>query len=318
MRWLVPISFLLPLTISTAAFAGGDQKSNCPPGSWFCESVSIGGGGDSDDAASAPKRADDDLAKSPDDAPTGAAKNKKRKRVQVDDDTSDAPDATPQTEADPDTVVIVRRRHRRGERVMVVRDGEHAAPRVRRERRWHETFGLNLRVEGAAFIPKNNTDVAGMGGAGLSFRWRPSPWFAFDLGTDIVGGNDWNNDERVEFSGSLSGILFFNPQHRVQVYAIGGVHLAHAEVSTACATLDYGYGGYGGYCNDATRNYFGGQAGLGLEFRIARHFGMFADGLGIIRTRIDSEQPEFVDANTGQTTNTSGAMLFRTGVNFWW
>ncbi len=110
----------------------------------------------------------------------------------------------------------------------------------------------------------------------------------------------------------------------MQVYAIGGLHLSHAEVGTTCydtmypTDTRYGYDYYGG-CGSSSRNYFGGQFGLGLEFRIARHFGLFADALGIIRTRIDdSSVPEFTDPATGDRSNTSGAMLMRTGVNFWW
>ncbi len=316
MRWLVPFSFLLPLTISTAAFADGDNK-NCPPGSWFCESISIGGGGDPD-AAKTPEPTNGDLATSPDDAPA----KKRRARPRVDPDMDGPEVAAP--DGDPDTVVIVRKRRPHRTRV-VARDREMPeGMRGPRRERWREHFGLNLRVEGAAFIPRNGDDLAGMGGAGASFRWRPSPFFAFDLGGDIVGGNDYNGDGRVEFAGSLSGLLYFNPQHRVQVYAIGGLHLSHAEVGTTCydtmypTDTRYGYDYYGG-CGSSSRNYFGGQFGLGLEFRIARHFGLFADALGIIRTRIDdSSVPEFTDPATGDRSNTSGAMLMRTGVNFWW
>lgn len=313
MRWLVPFSFLLPLTFTTAAFADGDPK--CPPGSWFCESITVGPDGVSGGLKRAPDAdADTDVATTPDDTPPAAGRTR---RPRVEGDGPEVADG-----GDPDTVVIVKKRRRRGERVVVVRDGQELPAGVRRVRKakpWREHFGLQLRVEGAAFVARRHDEVSGMGGAGASFRWRPSPYFAFDLGADIVGGNDWNNNGRVEFSGALSGLLYFNPQHRVQVYAIGGIHLSHAEVESYCAMTDYGYGyDYYAGCPGSQRNYFGGQAGLGLEFRIARHFGMFADALGIIRTRVDSDSPEFTDPNTGATTNTSGAMLFRTGVNFWW
>jgi hypothetical protein len=40
--------------------------------------------------------------------------------------------------------------------------------------------------------------------------------------------------------------------------------------------------------------------------------------MALIRTRVDSDVPEYYDPETGQGTNTSGAGLFRTGVTFWW
>lgn len=312
-RCLFAVGFLVPLTLSASAFA--QEKKGCPPGSWFCESVdvqvNIGGG------------ADDDVAQSPDDSPSADSTKKPTTQVAGDDvqapggDTADADD----------TVVVVKKKKRKKKRrrEVVVEDpgGEQLveAPssvvRKKKQRRWRERFGLQLRLEGAAVVARDGNSSAGLGGAGASFRWRPSPYFAFDLGADIVGGTDYNGDDRVEFSGALSGILYFNPQHRVQVYAIGGIHLSHAEVDTPyLQTAGDFRSDWSG--DEATRNYFGGHGGLGVEFRIARHFGMFVDALAIIRTRVDSEEPEFRDPYTGETTNTSGAGLFRTGVNFWW
>jgi opacity protein-like surface antigen len=320
-RWLLAAGFLLPLSVSSTASA-----QECPPGSWFCEevkvqvgpkSVKVGADDDADaaedtapDAKQVADDADpDELAADPDESPKAAkkkkrkAKKQKRKRVEVDEDVA--------VESDADVVIVKKRKPK----VVVVEEGEEGPTRKKAKRRWRERFGLNLRLEGAAFMSREDEGVAGMGGAGVSFRWRPSPYFAFDLGTDLIGGSDYNGDDRVEISGALSGLVYFNPQHRVQVYGIGGVHLSHAAVDKN--SDDWGHGVT--WTDDTvTRNYFGGQGGLGLEFRIARHFGMFVDGLAIIRTRIDSDEPEFVNSRTGETTNTSGAALFRTGVNFWW
>ncbi|NUP07217.1 MAG: outer membrane beta-barrel protein [Polyangiaceae bacterium] len=315
-RWFASVSFLIPLTVCASAYA----EDNCPPGSWFCENVEVqtGDDEDGDDAAPAKDRAvDDDLATSPDDLPESSAPKRKR-RVEVQD-------RDVEVEADGDTVVVVKKKRskhrRRNKDVVVVRETEEAAatPQTRRkkkERRWREHFGLNLRLEGAAFAGRYDTAV-GMGGAGASFRWRPSPYFAFDLGADIIGGTDYNGDDRVEFAGALSGLLYFNPQHRVQVYGIGGIHLSHAEIDSPSAyRYDDGY--YDWSADTVERNYFGGHGGLGIEFRIARHFAMFVDAMALIRTRIDSDQAEFYNPNTGEASNTSGAGLFRTGVTFWW
>lgn len=312
-RSLVAVGFLVPLTLSASAFA--QEKKGCPPGSWFCESVdvqvNIGGG----------NGGDEDVATSPDESPQ--AETSKKPVTQVAGDDVQAPDADA-ADAEDTVVVVKKKKKKRRRREVVVEDRgaemSEAPPSVvrrKKQRRWRERFGLQLRLEGAAVVARDGDSSAGLGGAGASFRWRPSPYFAFDLGADILGGTDYNGDDRVEFSGSLSGILYFNPQHRVQVYGIGGIHLSHAEVDTPYAyTRDDIRDTWSG--DEATRNYFGGHGGIGIEFRIARHFGMFVDALAIIRTRIDSEEPEFRDPYTGETTNTSGAGLFRTGVNFWW
>lgn len=327
-RWLVTASFLLPLsTLSSAALAADDE---CPPGSWFCDEVTVPQAEEAEDAdeevAPPPRRrsGDDELATSPDDAPEAKTppkkhkkhKNKKKKKkvhVEAETDASaETRSATKTVEVDAeggDTVVIVKHKKAEAE----PRERNSGRKKKKPQRRWRERFGLNLRLDGATFM-NHSDDLVGMGGAGLSFRWRPSPYFAFDVGTDLIGGTDYNDDQRVEISGALSGIVYFNPQHRVQVYGIGGINLAHAEV-------DQSQSFFCDFCdstNTEGRNYFGGHGGLGVEFRIARHFGMFVDALALVRKRIDSDVPEYRNPNTGEGTNVSAAGLFRTGVNFWW
>ena len=61
--------------------------------------------------------------------------------------------------------------------------------------------------------------------------------------------------------------------------------------------------------------YFGGQAGVGLEFRLSKVVALNFDMRGFIRSRIDdhkSDYPEFV-SNEGKTTNTSGGGIFQGG-----
>lgn len=335
-RWLLSVSCLLaPFALPATAFA----QDGCPPGSWFCEEapeveVTIkSGGGDADDEDEADppaknKLADDDLADTPDDedvsdAPPKKKKKKKKTKTQV----TQTEEADTAVVEDEDSVVIVKKKkhkkkkarkkhHEEEARVDADDDDDGEGRRKgRRERRWRETVGLNLRIEGAAFIPQGiYDDGGGLGGVGASFRWRPSPYFAFDAGTDVVGGTDYHGNGRIEIAGSISGLVYFNPQHRVQVYGIGGVHLSHASVDTE----DHYYTGYYGD-EGTTFDYAGAHAGLGLEFRLSRHFALFADGMGLIRQELnDDNAPEFRDADTGETTDTSGAALFRTGVTFWW
>src|SRR5262249_47581850 len=57
----------------------------------------------------------------------------------------------------------------------------HAVPR------WQPEFGMNLRVEGMGINkPGGSTFSAGLGGVGLSLRYRPNPHFAFDMGVDVL------------------------------------------------------------------------------------------------------------------------------------
>lgn len=314
-RWLVPTAFLIPLTLSAPAFAEGD----CPPGSWFCEEVEVPKPNLDTDAAAADDAADagsDDQAAPP--KKTKAKKNKKPKAPPA--ETDDPTTQVVQGEGG-ETVIIVRQQP--GQRVIVVgADGEAMPaappppePRKKRAKRWRERFGLNLRLEGAAFMARG--DGAGMGGLGASFRWRPSPYFALDVGTDIIGGVDYDGNDRVELAGSLSGLVYFNPQDVVQVYGIGGLHLSHAEVDTSSNYCAYTYCEFG-WQDSIGRDYVGAHGGLGVEFRLSRHVGLHIDALALIREKVDDGPPEFVDADTGETTNTSGAGLFRAGINFWW
>lgn len=162
------------------------------------------------------------------------------------------------------------------------------------------------------------SEEAGMGGVGLSLRYRPVPGFAIDAGLDILSGTDFQGRERTEMPMSLSGMIFMNPRSRMQFYILGGAHISHAQVegSTYDPLSDEMGDGSGG---STEYSYFGGQAGLGLEFRLSRAVALNVDMLGFIRSRTDGGgTPEFVDATTGRTTNSSGGGLFRGGMTFWW
>ncbi|APR82900.1 Hypothetical protein A7982_08249 [Minicystis rosea] len=192
-------------------------------------------------------------------------------------------------------------------------------PPVARKPRWQSEVGLNLRVEGLAIgQARGAASTAGMGGVGLSLRYRPIPHFAFDLGVDVLAGNDYNGFQRVEVPVALNGMLYLNPRSRVQVYLMGGAHISRAQVRSEFAApqlreTDDGrqYG--------ANYTYFGGQGGGGLEFRLSRRVALNLDALGFVRKRIDDgKTPEFIDYQSGRTTNTSGGALIRGGLTFWW
>jgi opacity protein-like surface antigen len=176
-------------------------------------------------------------------------------------------------------------------------------------RLWRSEWGVNLRLEGA-FYGNNKPDggVNGIGGLGLGVRFRPSPWFGIEGDIDFLGGRDYNDYKRNETAFSVNALLFVNPRDRVQVYFLGGLggSVAHVVDDVHNASGDWGY--------------FGAQGGGGLEFRFWKHFAMHADLRGFIRGRTDAEaryNPEFVDPNTGKTTNTSGGVLVTGGMTFY-
>jgi hypothetical protein len=180
----------------------------------------------------------------------------------------------------------------------------------------HRRWGINLRVDGVLLPRIGDVDNVGMAGLGLSLRYRPVPAFALDFSTDFVGGVDSNGLERQEIPLSASGLIYVNPRSLAQFYFIGGLNWAFARVSSD----DFRDNLAEGTADDYT--YFGGHLGMGLEFRVSRLVGINLDGLAFIRTRIDDDgngaYPEYWDADTGESSNSSAAGLLRAGVTFWW
>jgi opacity protein-like surface antigen len=192
---------------------------------------------------------------------------------------------------------------------------QRTAPVVRSTPQKRSEWGMNLRVEGLA-LGRGKAENAGMGGLGLSLRYRPVPAFAFDMGVDVLAGVDYNGFHRTETPLSLSGMIFVNPKSRMQFYFMGGVNYSHAKVRSDVASpllVDNGED------FSARYSYLGAQGGAGLEFRISKHLGLNVDGLGFVRRRVDDgPTPEFRDPKTGKDTKSSGGGIFRGGISFWW
>jgi len=192
---------------------------------------------------------------------------------------------------------------------------EQPKKRWRRHRRW----GMNLRLEGI-ILPQYRDDVedAGMAGLGLSLRYRPIPHFALGFGADFLGGTDGNGYERQEIPLSLSAMVYFNPRSLAQVYLLAGANWSFARVFSD--EYQPNLAEEGGFADEY--NYFGGHAGLGMEFRVSRLIGLNIDGLAFVRSRTDSDEegrfPEFYDPENGEASNTSVAGMVRGGVTFWW
>jgi len=171
----------------------------------------------------------------------------------------------------------------------------------------YSTTGLHLHIDGIF------GDELGMGGAGAAFRIRPNPWFAIDIGGALYGGNDYNGLDRVELPLTVDAMVFFNPQHRFQFYMLLGVGGSYGYAE--------GVNRFTG--NFDSRDYFhlGGEAGIGVEWRIARWFALNLDVRGFLRHRVDDNpNPEFTEPNDSggwRSTDFSGGFTGRAGMTFY-
>ena len=182
---------------------------------------------------------------------------------------------------------------------------------------WDRSWGLNVRVEGI-MLPRfrNGVENAGMAGVGLSLRYRPAPAVAIDASVDFVGGVDANGFDRQELPFGLSAFIYVNPEDIAQFYLLGGIDWAIARVQSDRVSAQLANGTEDEY------SYFGGHAGLGIEFRLTPLLGIDVDAVALLRARTDDDgdgrYPEYVDAETGRVSNVSAAGLLRAGVSFWW
>lgn len=278
------------------------QEEDCPPGGWFCE-----GSGNNPDATDPNSKG----------RPGGTSPTPPPAPPPEEAGPRDPGDSSPQP-----SVVVVTPQGTTPPKVVVVSPGESAQPAPRR--RMYREWGVNMRLEGALLGNDGaRSKDSGMGGLGFSVRYRPIPHFAVDAGVDFVSGKDWAGNPRRETLLMFNGIVFFNPHDAVQFYTFGGFGFSRASVDTTVA-MDNAMTPGATYWETARKHYsyFGGQLGLGLEFRVSRRTALNADLLGFIRGRTDDaalSQPEFVDASDpARTTNTSGGGLLRGGITLYW
>jgi opacity protein-like surface antigen len=202
--------------------------------------------------------------------------------------------------------------------------GRDEPPPQVRKRPYRRKWGFNMRLQGVMMGDNDQrSEESGMGGLGFSFRYRPIRHFAFDVGLDFFGGKDWQGNDRSETALMMNGLIYFNPKDAVQVYTLAGIGFSGARVRPSEATQiqDGTQVVPGGEEEERNYSYFGGQLGIGLEFRVSHKISLNLDVVGFIRGRTDEKaryQPEFVDPETGRTTNTSGGGLFRGGITFYW
>ena len=186
----------------------------------------------------------------------------------------------------PPTVVVVK------QKPAVEAPVAGSAPTAPRERK----VGLHFDV-GGTLGPQVT-----MGGFNGAIRFRPKQHIGIDLGAGYFAGNDYQGFYRTEVPVTTNLLFFINPQHKLQVYFLLGPGMSFGKVDT--------------FDGGRHMTYVGGQAGLGLELRLARAFALNFDGRGVLRHRVDRDpRPEFV--NGTQTTDTSGGALLTFGATFY-
>ncbi len=197
---------------------------------------------------------------------------------------------------------------------VVVSAGAQQGPQVQQVQQQRQprrpSFGIHPSVSG---IIGNNVQ---MGGFRIGPRFRPrSGHFALEVDFGYYSGTDYNGLSRWEMPVGINTLFFFNPQHRLQFYAVLGLGLSWGSAN--------GINRFTGSFDDMSFAHFNGEGGLGIEWRIARWFALNLDVRALIRHRIsDSSQPEFVEFDdfgnpTGRTTNTSVGALMNFGGVFY-
>ena len=185
----------------------------------------------------------------------------------------------------PPTVVVV-------ERQTVPQPQAQAPTPPKRDRK----LGLHFDV-GGTFGPQ-----VLMGGLSGALRFRPREHVAIDLGSGYFAGNDYQGFYRTEIPLTANALFFVNPQHKAQVYFLLGPGVSFGRVDT--------------YDELRHMTYIGGQAGMGLELRLAPAFALNVDVRGVLRHRIDNDpRPEFFDGT--RSTDTSGGAVLAFGATFY-
>lgn len=188
----------------------------------------------------------------------------------------------------PPTVVVVRKN-------TIARPPPPPPPKPKVDER-RRKVGLHFDVGGAF-----GGDLA-MGGFTGALRLRPAKHFALDLGSGYFAGNDSTGAFRTEVPVTANMLFFVNPQHKVQFYFLlgGGASFGRREELAEVRSMIHA----------------GGQAGGGLEFRLAKGFALNLDARAVVRQRVDEDpRPEFFDG--ARRTNTSAGALTTFGMTFY-
>jgi hypothetical protein len=291
------VALVLAIPAVAAAQAAPAAAPSCPPGSWFCAPAPDA----QPEPAGKPVQGLQPLPDPEDDTPPPPPRRAPRQPAVT---YEPAPAQPPVVVYQPPAPVMI-------ERPENPPPYEYAPP-PRKPISPAKEWGLNLHLEGAA-IGSGSKQNASMGGLGAGLRYRPMRYVALETDLDFVGGHGYAGDDRNETALTFNALVFANPKDRAQVYFLAGFGWDWAH-----STNDPSDPSQGSFNNYYT--YFGGQAGIGLELRLTRVLAFNIDFRGFVRTRTDQAaqtQPEFVNPQTGQSTNSSGGALLTGGMTLY-
>jgi hypothetical protein len=172
--------------------------------------------------------------------------------------------------------------------------------------------GIQAQVAGSFMATPSG--MGAVGGLGLGLRFRGNGFFGGEVAFNVMNGRDYNGDSRLEVPVGFTGLFYFNPQNRFQVYGLAGFGFSVASVRYTAANRA-AHGGLGG----ADYGYLGAQGGIGAELQLSPRFSLFADVRAFIRGRVDDtrdQNPEFartLSDGATQTANGSGGVLTQAG-----
>jgi hypothetical protein len=225
-----------------------------------------------------------------------------------------APDAAPGER--PDRMQLDRPRMHR-ERRMVFEPRPPPRHRPRRHLKPVHPWGFDAHVFGALLGEgRDSNRQVSMGGLGVGLRYRLLPEFAVSGEVELGFGTDYNGYDRQEAALLVHAIGTVNPRSVVRVFFLGGFGLSSARVTVGDESSSPLWPS-----RDEHYGYFGLDLGAGVEVGLSPRTAIHGELIGFVRDRTDAglnSAPEFVDSDSGRTTNSSGGGLLRFGAVFYW
>lgn len=163
--------------------------------------------------------------------------------------------------------------------------------------RGDRVFGVQVRLD----VPL--IDDGFMAGPGLGLLFLPLHHIGLELAVDSGFGRDALDAERRELAVSGALLAFFDTHDLVQVLLSTGLFHSWAHVEPPAS-------------HDRRYRYFGAFLGLGAELTFHPLTSAFLRLEGFMRGRVDegaSNDPEFVQQSSGETSNSSAGALLRIG-----
>ena len=147
-------------------------------------------------------------------------------------------------------------------------------------------WGLNLHLEGA-IIGGGYSGNAGLGGFGAGLRYKPSPWFGVEAGRRLRHRSRLQRLRAQRDCVHAERPLVLEPAQPRAGLLARRLRLEHRERDERHVP-ELGFEPVGLKATARSYHYFGGQAGVGLEYRMTRNIALNIDMRGFMRGRTDS------------------------------